>query len=44
MYFTVESQSSDKEKILALVLSMHICMKGSNLTIGCTKKNIQLYK
>ena len=38
MYFTVESQSSDKEKILALVLSMHICMKGSNLTIGCTKK------
>ena len=38
MYFTVESQSSDKGGILALVMSMHISMKDSTLTIGCSKK------
>ena len=38
MYFTVESQPSDKGGILALVMSMHISMKNSNLTIGCSKK------
>ena len=29
MYFTVESQSSDKGGILALVMSMYISMKDS---------------
>ena len=38
MYFTVESQSSDKAGILALAMSMHISMKDSTLTIGCSKK------